>query len=74
MNARIVDTVESYTFIEKVQSMKNALFVIYARDGWSNHLSLFARIKTNEKLRLALLSGWCAISWMPSNTRFWFVL
>ena len=33
MNARIVDTVESYTFIEKVQSMKNALFVIYARDG-----------------------------------------
>ena len=39
MNARTVGTVErerereSYTFIEKVQSMKNALFVIYARDG-----------------------------------------
>ena len=33
MNARTAGTVESYTFIKKVQSMKNALFVIYARDG-----------------------------------------
>ena len=28
-----VDTVESYTLINKKQSMKNALFIIHERDG-----------------------------------------
>ena len=35
MNARIIDTVEreSYSSIKNNKRMKNALFVIYARDG-----------------------------------------